>query len=181
MPPPPPEPQWLFLGVVSSVPSAEGGFVVLSVDRRQIHSWFFLGAVDHPALLFTKRVPLRCLFLQDGPVLTNRRLNSRLLRRRLAPRASRELLDPYIRSMPVPTALAGHRALSLKALILTAKSQENTQKSASTGKSHFCALLLRRPVSIWRCCARLATRYCLESLLSLSHPEGGESAYVWRA
>src|SRR6516162_11686547 len=113
--------------------------------------------------------------------MSNRRLNSGLLRRRLALRASRELLDPYIRSMPVPKALAGHRAHSLTALIVAAKSRENTRKMATVLGACHCAPSFRRRYRFWRCCARLAARYCLESLLSLSHPEGGESAYVWRA
>ena len=78
--------------------------------------------------------------------MSNRRLNSRLLRRRLAPRASRELLHPYIRSMPVPNALAGHRALSLKALILIAKSRENTQKSAEPLASRILRAAVKRPL-----------------------------------
>ena len=75
---------------------------------------------------------------------TNRRLNSRLLRRRLAPRASRELLDPYIRSMPAAKALAGHRALSLTALIVTAKSLENTRKIATLPEACQCAPVFPR-------------------------------------
>jgi hypothetical protein len=50
--------------------------------------------------------------------------------------------------MPVPKALAGHRALSLKALILTAKSQENTQKRAEHWQVAFLRAAVQAPVSI---------------------------------
>jgi len=70
--------------------------------------------------------------------------------------------------MPIPKALAGHRALSLKALILTAKSPENTRKMSTRANRTFARWLFRRRLGIWRCCARLATRYCLKVSLWLS-------------
>src|SRR6516162_7286105 len=94
--------------------------------------------------------------------------NSALLRRRLALRASRELLDPYIRPMSVPKALAGHRALSLKTLILTAKSPENTRKMAPLPEACQCARLFTRRYRFWSCCARLATGYGLKLSLGVS-------------
>jgi hypothetical protein len=46
--------------------------------------------------------------------------------------------------MPVPKALAGHPALSLTALILTAKSPENTRKMATLPEAYQGARLFRR-------------------------------------
>ena len=99
-------------------------------------------------------------------------LTAGLLRRRLAPRASRELLPPLWISAPAPKVVAGRRALSLKALILTANSPENTRKMATLPEACQCAPVFRRRYRFWRCCAWLATRYCLKLSAHLSDREG---------
>ena len=59
---------------------------------------------------------------------------------------------PILDRCPFQKALAGHRAIFLTALILTANSPENTRKMATLPEACQCASVLRRRYRFWRCC-----------------------------
>jgi hypothetical protein len=74
-------------------------------------------------------------------------------------------LKPSVPSLPVFIRLmylaqekvfqAGHRAISLTVIIVTAKSEQNTQKMATLREACQCAPQLRRRYRFWICRARL--------------------------
>jgi len=115
-------------------------YATLYVHGRQENRFAINQGIETPHYPQNRNVPKIC----HVKVLTNRRLNSRLFRRRLALWASRELSPPSWISAPAPKVVAGRRAIALTVIIVTAKSQQSTRKSASTGEWHLCTPLFRR-------------------------------------